>query len=100
MKFTVAVILPFIAAVVATPMASTDGSALTARTPSLPVGCHYVIECNSSDICQRFECANAGYSCDSAESLTLGSGFAPNATCTADCSCTTFCGVGPVSLCH
>ncbi|KAF8191992.1 hypothetical protein K438DRAFT_1970355 [Mycena galopus ATCC 62051] len=54
MKFTVAVILPFIAAVVATPMASTDDSALAARTPSLP-GCNYVIECNSGDICQSFE---------------------------------------------
>ncbi|KAF7343665.1 hypothetical protein MSAN_01946100 [Mycena sanguinolenta] len=98
MKSTIALILPFITAVVATPMVGTDDSALAAREPSPPPGCNYVIECNSSDTCQGFECARAGYSCDSG-SLTLGYGFAPNATCTADCWCSTFCGIGPVTSC-
>ncbi|KAJ7107321.1 hypothetical protein C8R44DRAFT_940990 [Mycena epipterygia] len=94
MKFTVSLFLPFIAAVVATPTASPDESALDARAPSPPPGCNFVIECNTSDICQGFECADVGYFCDGA-TLTLEAGSAANATCTNDCSCELFCGVGP-----
>ncbi|KAJ7088100.1 hypothetical protein C8R44DRAFT_892899 [Mycena epipterygia] len=95
MKFTVALLLPFIAAVVATPTASPDESALDARAP--PLGCNFIIECNSSDRCESFECANAGYFCDGT-TLSLNAGFATNATCSNDCSCGIFCGVGPVVI--
>ncbi|KAJ7088140.1 hypothetical protein C8R44DRAFT_892934 [Mycena epipterygia] len=97
MKFTVALLLPFMAAVVATPTASPDESALDARATFPPPGCNFVVECNSSDRCERFECANAGYFCDGT-TLSLDAGSAVNATCSNDCSCTLFCGVGPVVI--
>ncbi|KAJ7131325.1 hypothetical protein C8R44DRAFT_871824 [Mycena epipterygia] len=99
MKFTVALLLPFIATVVATPTASPDESALDARAIPPPPGCNFVIECNTSDICQGFECADVGYFCDDEGKLKLEAGHAANATCTKDCSCGIFCGIGPVVNC-
>ncbi|KAJ7436152.1 hypothetical protein B0H11DRAFT_2256528 [Mycena galericulata] len=97
MKFTVALFLPFITAVVATPTASPNESVLDARVPP---GCNYIISCEGSAFqnCQGFECGNVGYFCDET-TLTLEDGAALNATCTKDCSFKRFCGVGPILHC-
>ncbi|KAJ7852449.1 hypothetical protein B0H13DRAFT_2359525 [Mycena leptocephala] len=95
MKFTIALLVPFIAAtaIAAEPIAK-RAAALDARAPQiLPPHCSAQLSCGGVGTPEAEECSALGYGCDEAfEPPVLGPGGTPNSTCTADCVCTLICG--------
>ncbi|KAJ7448958.1 hypothetical protein FB451DRAFT_1567105 [Mycena latifolia] len=80
MKFTICLLLPFIAAVVATPTVSLDAR--------LPNPCSGQLRCTDDpNFDEAISCIAQGYTCPGLGAPVLAPGNAPNATCAANCDC-------------
>ncbi|KAJ7432000.1 hypothetical protein FB451DRAFT_1253064 [Mycena latifolia] len=84
MKLIVAIILPFLSAVIANP------TGRDTRNCGLPCECRLELTCDGG-VSQVEQCAALGYSCPALGTPILAGGGPSNDTCADDCMCTRVC---------